>query len=341
MDSGALQDISPTQMRMSLKTSLDTPLGVKIDPMPLHFHDVQSASNAPAWLTLDIPEHHVHHTTPVDIPTQAVTITNQSELVAWFNEFFDQPSAPLLVKADPSIHLGILRYDAHLDKTIQVPGLNYLKGFGVQDLQFVLPPDAQGHNLKGHLNIPNAGVLTLGLGNLTVNLLSGPVNLGTANIHDVVLKPGNNTLPFDGVFLFDALVPNLAAILDSQKDALATGNLQLSASGNSTIVNGVHIPYIEQVLNTKNIKFDVPVLTLLGDVLSGLLHSGNGSATSLGDILYDVVGNSTMFENLLQNWNKTNTPSPRPNPTKAKRGSTWKYNLLRMGLRMGQKAGVR
>ncbi|KAH8812287.1 hypothetical protein F5884DRAFT_306845 [Xylogone sp. PMI_703] len=340
VNGGALNVISPTRLSMTLNTSLDTPLGVKIEPIDLGLIEAEDHATTP-FLTLQIPEEHVHHKTEVIIPTQTVPISNQTQLIAWFNEFFDKPAAKLTVDGGLKIHLGELKYDSHIHKTIEVPGLNYLNGFALVDLQFMMPPDEKGHNMKGHLSIPNAGVLTLNLGNLTFNLMSGDINMGWANLYNLELKPGNNTPAFDGVFYFDTLVPNLSAILDSQKDSLSHGNIALNATGNATFVNGEHIKYIEGVLNQKHIPFTIPVITLLGDVLSGLLSSSNAAQGPLLDIFGDVVGNTTLFGQLLGNWdniarggNGTNITSILTPPTKrSKPVGSWKHNLLRLGLR--------
>ncbi|KAL2255657.1 hypothetical protein VTK26DRAFT_2935 [Humicola hyalothermophila] len=361
--SGALNFTSPTHLHMSMDTSLDTPLGVKIDPLPLKMYQTQDhvdgdGENKDAqtpFLTLQMPEQHIHHETNVTIPDQILEVGDYTQLVGWFNEFFDKEYAPLRIRGDDlSAHLGALHYTVDLDKTILVPGLNYLHGFGIQEMEFTIPPDPSGFNMRGVLNIPNAGVITLGLGNVSFNVLAGDVNLGLVHIYNLDLKPGNNTPPFEGVFYFDQLIPNLSAILESQRESLADGGtLLLHTAGNSTFHKGQRIKYIEDVLNRKRIPFRIPAMTFLLDVVSGLLAGGGANGTTqmpLLDTVADVLGNRTLFEGMLDhfetagsgrsnggsNGGATNSVgnSVRRMVTRAV-GRSMGANLLRLGLRGG------
>ncbi|KAH6617644.1 hypothetical protein F5144DRAFT_397861 [Chaetomium tenue] len=344
---GFLNFTEPTRLRIGLDTLLDTPLGVTIDPVPLSFLQppVNGADdNETPFLTLQMPEQHVNHETDVKIPSQVVDILDHTQLVAWFNEFFDKETVDLRLKADGlSAHLGALDYQVSLDKTIKVPGLNYLKGFGVLDMQFTIPPGPSGHNMKGHLNIPNAGVMTLGMGNVTFNVMAGDINLGLVHIYNLDLKPGNNTPPFEGDFYFDELVPNLAAIMETQHESLANGMIAFNTSGNSTFHNGRRIKYVEGVLNRKHIPFTIPVTTLLLDVLSGVLAGGTDGSSGLPllDTLGDTLGNKTLFDQMLGHFDTQSigsgsevTDTARLKRTAAQRlGRSMQMNLFRLGLR--------
>ncbi|KAH6842191.1 hypothetical protein B0I37DRAFT_329378 [Chaetomium sp. MPI-CAGE-AT-0009] len=351
---GFLNFTAPTRLRIGLDTSLDTPLPVKLDPVSLSLLQPPSEGAGDIgtpFLGLKMPEQHINHETEVIIPSQVVDVLDHAQLVAWFNEFFDKEVADLRLKADDlSAHLGALDYQVSLDKTIKVPGLNYLKGFGVSDMQFTIPPGRSGHNMKGHLNIPNAGVLTLGLGNVTFNVMAGDINLGLVYIYNLDLKPGNNTPPFEGDFYFDELVPNLAAFLETQRGALANGMIEFNATGNSTFHNGQRIRYVEGVLNRKHIPFAIPATTLLLDVLSGVLAGGtDGSGLPLLDTLGDVMGNKTLFEQMLDHFGTqsigsgtqgggngveaADTARLKRRTMAQKAGRSMQMNLLKLGVR--------
>ncbi|KAL2161766.1 hypothetical protein VTH06DRAFT_7549 [Thermothelomyces fergusii] len=310
---GALNFTAPTHLNMSMDTMLDTPLGVKIDPMPLSLyeppadpeHDDTDVKGP--FLKLQMPDQHVKGETEVRIPEQVVEVLDQRQITAWFNEFFDKEVVDLHIKAEDGmrVRLGTLGYKVGLDKTVKVPGLNYLDGFGVLDMHFSIPPDpATGRNLRGRLSIPNASVIALGMGNVSFNILAGEVNLGLVHLYDFDLLPGDNAPAFDGEFYFDRLLPNLAAILESQQAALADGVVELHARGNSTINYGRHIPYIEGVLNTKRIPMRIPVTTLLLNLADALVSRGDGAlqGVPLLENLGDVLGNRTLFEQMLSHW---------------------------------------
>lgn len=82
------------------------------------------------------------------------------------------------------------------------------------------------------------------------------------------------------------VLDNLSEILNAQKTALGDGELEVSASGNSTLYNGVHIKYYEQVLNNLTLVTRVPILQVLGDTLDGLL---NNTDSGLGKVLSNIT----------------------------------------------------
>lgn len=291
---------------LSLNTSLNTPLPVTIDELPLYLYNKNTTPFTP-FVTLTLASQRVSGDTPAVITNQTVEVGNKTELVKWFNSVFDQDDVELSVRADPTIHLGALKSTPRLDKTITLPGLNSLKGFGIRDLTVMLPP-RDGNNIKGNLNLPNPGILALDIGNLSLNLFSGTTRLGLVTLYDLTLPSGNNTRYFDGNIFLDAIVPNLGAILASQAAPLGRGVIELNATGNATIVNGQHIDYLEEVLNAKKLTFSISIVTLISEFLSGLVNSGSGgtgTGSSIIDVLGDVLGNSTFLTNAIDHWNLT------------------------------------
>ncbi|KAF4998645.1 hypothetical protein FGRMN_2971 [Fusarium graminum] len=337
IDGGALQVLSPREVNMSIFTSLNTPIAATLKPTDLYLYNKETKPFS-SFLKLHLPEQHLSHKSEVIITNQTVKVTNETELTRWFNLFFDQPDVELSVEGKPEITLGALKYHRSLSKTVEVKSLTYLDGFALKDLSFDLASNRTSkYNMKGNLNIPNSGVLRLGLGDLMFNVMCGEIRVGLINLWDLQLWPGNNSVPFEGNFFFDELVPNLSEILDSQKGALNNGYMEFNATGNSTMVNGERIPYIEGVLNYKHIRFTFPVISLLGDVVGGLLDADQGS---LLNIFGGAVGNSTLLEHVLGHWDggdegKTSSKSVRGllGRDKGQGSKPWMWNLLKLGLR--------
>ncbi|CAG9950118.1 unnamed protein product [Clonostachys rosea f. rosea IK726] len=132
----------------------------------------------------------VNHNTTVTVEEQTVNVLNENQLVGGFSNIFDQAETELSLSGDPKVSLGALNYEPKMDLTVKVPALNRLHGFTVEKLEFTGGQDGSSNNIKGKLNLPNAGVLTLGLGNLTLNIISGDITLGVVNVYNVELKPG-------------------------------------------------------------------------------------------------------------------------------------------------------
>ncbi|KAI1774296.1 hypothetical protein F4818DRAFT_419526 [Hypoxylon cercidicola] len=331
---GSFIVLSPDQLNVSITTSLDTPLPADIDPVTLFMYNKNTPTFSP-FVNVTLPPLHVDGQTEIVISEQTVTITNETELITWFGEVFDQSKVTLSTRGDTTVRLGKLHSSAHIEKTVEVNSLNKLSGFGIEHMQLLLPALDNGTNIQGTLNLPNWGTLALGIGNLSLNLFAGDVRLGLLTVYDVLLPRGNNSKYFNGELFLDVLLQNFGTILASQEDALNNGNIQIDASGNATVVNGQHIRYMEAILNNRRVSSTIPVTKLLGDLISSFT---NGSELSIPTLLDDVFGNSTFIEEVLTHWNTTgnNTTATKRSLPFARRGPG-ALSLLKLGMKMGTK----
>ncbi|KAI1075133.1 hypothetical protein F5B20DRAFT_585537 [Whalleya microplaca] len=332
---GAFVAISSEKLNISITTSLDTPLPADISPVNLFMYNERTPTFSP-FVNITLPQLHIDGETQIVVTDQTVTITNETELISWFGDVFDQPKVTLSTRGEAPVHLGALHSTAKIDKTVEVNSLNKLSGFAIEDLQLILPAEANGTNIQGTLNLPNWGALTLGIGDLSLNLMSGDIRIGLITIYNVLIPPGNNSRYFNGELYIDVLLQNFGKILSNQGDALSNGQIQIDATGNATVVNGEHIGFIEAVLNKRRVTSTVPVMKLASDLISSFT---NGSNISITDLLDDVVGNSTLIEDVLSHWNKTsstNTKLRRSLPS-IRRSITGPAasTLLKMGMKMG------
>ncbi|KXJ91722.1 hypothetical protein Micbo1qcDRAFT_174755 [Microdochium bolleyi] len=293
---GSLIALSPTELRMTLKTVLDTPLGADLDPINLYLYNKDTPQYTP-FTNLTIPGQHVKGYTEVNVAEQTVTVSNGDEMIKFFNKVFDQEEVELSVRGDTTVRLGALSAPAHIDKTVKVKALNKLQGFAVTNLQLLVPANGEGQNVRTTVNLPNHGDLTLGLGDLGLNLLSGKIVIGHVTCKNVMLAPGDNAIQCNGNLYFQVLFDSLAEIMASQSSALMTGNLELGAQGNSTTINGEHIPYVEEVLKTKLLVTRVPIGQLVADVIT----SFTGGDINIADIVPESL-NSTLIESMVNHW---------------------------------------
>lgn len=110
---------------------------------------------------------------------------------------------------------------------------------------------------------------------MTLNVLAGELNVGQGKLDNVVLNPGNNTVPIRGNLDIKTVLENLGALMDSQSAAMSRGNVAVSASGNSTVYNGVHIPYFEEVLNNLTLTTEIPILGIIAGSMGDFLDSND------------------------------------------------------------------
>jgi hypothetical protein len=81
------------------------------------------------------------------------------------------------------------------------------------------------------------------------------------------------------------VLDNIGPLLTTQREALQQGELELSATGNSTIYNGNHIRYYEKILNDLVLTARVPIMTILVGSLQGMMNSsGSDIAAALNEV---------------------------------------------------------
>ncbi|KAI1251775.1 hypothetical protein MGN70_006344 [Eutypa lata] len=331
VNGGSLIALTPTQLKISLDTALDTPLPADIDPTTLFLYNKNGDQFAP-FVNVTLPPLHVDGDTDIVVKDQIVTITNETELIKWFEDVFDNPTVDLSTRGDSTVHLGKLHYGAHIEKTVTVNSLNKLEGFGIETMQLMMPPEANGTNIQGTLNLPNWGTLALSFGDIKLNLMSGDIRIGLITIYDVFIPPGNNSLYFNGELFLGTLVQNFGTILASQTDALADGNIQIDATGNATTVNGERISFIEAVLNKRRVTSMISLMKLGSDLINSFTGSNQASLTDLIDNLF---GNSTLIDDILGHWNTTaNSGTSEKRGPQAAAARSSKLNLLKLGMKM-------
>jgi len=140
-------------------------------------------------------------------------------------------------------------------------------------------------------------------------MIIGNVTMGQGRIDNVFLVPGNNTVPIRATFDIKTAIQHLGVILQAESDALTKGNVVISASGNSTVYNGVHIPYYEAILNNVFLTGEVPLIKILvdtlqqglstnGSLISSVVSALNGTS-GLSSLLGELTGKSTRSASLL------------------------------------------
>jgi hypothetical protein len=113
---------------------------------------------------------------------------------------------------------------------------------------------------------------------MTWNVVVGGYYLGVANMQNVVLLPGNNTIPARCVVDIKGLIRNLPQIKSA--GGIKNGDLQIATSGNTTVYNGEHLDYYEQSLRQLTLTAAVPLLSILKGVASS-----SASLVELGSLL--------------------------------------------------------
>ncbi|KAJ5087917.1 hypothetical protein N7456_011533, partial [Penicillium angulare] len=268
---------TPDKITFSLDASLNVPLGlsVTIDAFNLSLFNRQVKPMTP-FVIVSLNDTHLKGNSELKISGQTTEVLDEIQFTDFLANAVYSETFTLSAYGKTTAHLGKLKVPLKLDKDVQLKGLDKIEGFSIPSASVALPPKADGSNLLGSAVLPNYSVVTFELGNVTLNLKIGDLLLGNGTIENVLLKPGNNTVPLRATLDIPNAIKNIGQILESESEALSEGDIMVSASGNSTVYDGLHIPYFEKVLNNLTISANIPILKVLFGSIGQIVSSNPG-----------------------------------------------------------------
>ncbi|KAL3450228.1 hypothetical protein BJX65DRAFT_305681 [Aspergillus insuetus] len=189
---------------------------------------------------------------------QWVPLANRTAFTDFAIAALTQETFGLSIFGKPKLKLGGLpTITVTYQKLVTLTGFNNLKGFKVVSMLFDsnLP---NGNNAKGTVYIPNPTLVTLSLGTLTMDLSSNGTFLGNATVNDLVLKPGNNTVPMLSALDQERLIGIISELPES------TYRIPLTVVGKSSVYDGQEIPYFTAAFSATTLQIELDVLDVLG-----------------------------------------------------------------------------
>ncbi|KAJ0422723.1 hypothetical protein BJY00DRAFT_310737 [Aspergillus carlsbadensis] len=201
-------------------------------------------------MNITVPTLKANDGTTIDV-NQDVTLLDSDVFAEFTTAVMLQEEVSLNIYGKPRLkQAGLHTITVTYNKTITMKGLNKLAGFQV--LEMKLDPDRDdGMNAEGSVYIPNPSVLTITMGNVTFDLSSNGTDLGTAVLHDLVLQPGNNTVPM--LANIDQLT--LLGLLPDSPPY----NVEMQAEGKSSVYDGRELEYFSVALQSNPITFTFDV----------------------------------------------------------------------------------
>lgn len=246
-----ISDPSPDGFHLNQKQVIGS--GSTFKPKLFSFDADVSLLGSSKFAMVTVPEVQGRDGYVVDID-QWVDLSSVEDFEAFSIAVMMNEEFKLNIYGEPRLKLGALpTIDIDYNKTITMKGLNKLNGFKIEKLG--LNTDlGQGRNAEGTVLIPNPSVLTLTMGNLTLDVSSNGTKLGQSFLDDLVLHPGDNHVPMTS-FLN---ISTLADLLPRD------GIMPLTIVGNSSVYNGEPISYFTKALQANTLNTNVNLSAVLG-----------------------------------------------------------------------------
>ncbi|KAL3492252.1 hypothetical protein BJX62DRAFT_203499 [Aspergillus germanicus] len=261
----------PDSVMLTLEAALDLPieLPVRIEPLVLEVYNKWMDGNNTIFSSR-IEGTTIDGNTTLGVQNK-FTPLNVPLWTDYVYQVVTEPNAPLPVRGSTNAYLGILKSHVTVDKDIHQHTLNSFAGFSIDDPKLLLSPREDGVNLIANATLPNPSVMTLQIGTTLLDLKSGEYLLGNATIDDLMLYPGNHSVPVEGIIDLDYLIDNLGDILKTQGDALSRGFLRLDAVGRNVTFDGVEIPYYAEAMRKLTLTADVSLGSLITNSIDGVI----------------------------------------------------------------------
>lgn len=260
----ALQFLDPSMNTITLNQnatlhspSMYTPT---LDPFNASLYLVTDGVYSAEPMTyIQMPSIHALHPESNDTLSQQVPIANLAILTQYATEVLTNENVTTALVGKTKLHEGALPVvTVNYNSSSTYKGLNGLAGFNVTGVKVNVSALAGEPNLSGFAYIPNPSVLTIAMGNVTLNVSTAQAGfVGTTTVNDMTLVPGNNTLPMTGTV-------NQTLLLQSLN---ASGFAILEIIGQSSVYNGVHLTYYEEALKSNVLTLPMNVDQVVKDSL--------------------------------------------------------------------------
>ncbi|KAI9758672.1 MAG: Na+ ATPase [Chaenotheca gracillima] len=244
IDSMVLSDPTPNSFHLHQEGAItsDSTYHPKLDSFNVSLFIADGSPNPTTFAYVEQPSVQSGSHVPITID-ETVQIADLDEFTKYSVTVMNSEEYQLGVSGRMGLHEG--KFPAttvDYNKVVTLKGLNKLKGFNVTSFKILGKADPDGANMLGTVYIPNASIMTLVMGNVTMNLYCQGDFIGTSLLPDLTLKPGNNTV--------DMRSTTNQTLVFSKLSQFKDGIIPIDIIGNSSVYNGQHLTYYEEALKS-------------------------------------------------------------------------------------------
>ncbi|KAF1996243.1 hypothetical protein P154DRAFT_525677 [Amniculicola lignicola CBS 123094] len=253
---------SPTSDSIHLKLLTVAKSSSSFHPTLDGFSATLSLKDKEPFLTIDIPKTKANAETNITVE-QDLKISSMDRFTEYTMTVMGTESFDVYLNGKTTVHQkGLQGIDVDYNKVVTMKGLNKLTGLNITSIKILSGAKeilSDGSNMVGRVFIPNPSVLTLDLGNVTMDLAVDDTKIGYALLPNLILKPGDNNVDMQ------AHVDQLKVIQVITAN-YTTGVIPLSITGNSSVHTGQHLTYYEAAIKHNLVVVDLNVEPALAAV---------------------------------------------------------------------------
>lgn len=208
---------------------------------------------------VEIPKTNVEHETTITVD-QTLNVTNMDQFINYNKVVMNSDEFRIAIRGRTGLHQkGLSKINVDYNKVVTMKGLNKLSGFNITGIHILTTNAPDGSNMNGTVSIPNPSVLTIDLGNVTLDLSVQGTPIGQSLLPDLVLRPGNNVVPMRSTV-------NQSLVIGMITSSFKNGMLPLDIVGNSSVSNGQHLEYYEAAIQSNTLHVDLDAGSALAEI---------------------------------------------------------------------------
>ncbi|KAK6530573.1 hypothetical protein TWF281_007416 [Arthrobotrys megalospora] len=195
------------------------------------------------FMTLSVGRLDIKDTLTINVSDVVTEILDKPAYDDFSSQVLKNEKLSLGIRSNPEVNVGAIKFKVDYQKTVELMGLNGLKGIKLFNPEVLETPMEDGTNMVTDGIIPNPSSFTLQVGDLTVDISVGPQPLGWSVVKDLTLYPGDNH-----VKIYNHINPRLLDV-PIFVASLQAPNTNITLTANSTVFNGEHISWLEKPLH--------------------------------------------------------------------------------------------
>jgi len=253
--------VNPTSDTIDLKLDSTIRSSSPFHPTIDSFPAALSLKGKSPFLTVQVPEAKSSKVTNITIQQNSLKITDMNAFTDYVTTVLTSETFDVYMNGKATLHLsGLPSMKVNYNKIVTMKGLNKLSSLNVTDIKIVPSMDPTAPNLLANATIFNPSVMTLDLGNITMNMSVDGQSIGTSLMPNVKLYPGPNTLPLQANSNQTAVI----ALVLSTNAKYKNGVLPVDIVGDSCVHNGQHLSYYEAALKSNPMRLNLNIAPALG-----------------------------------------------------------------------------
>ncbi|PGG99487.1 hypothetical protein GX51_06307 [Blastomyces parvus] len=308
---------NPTNSNLSfaVSTNIRVPdkFKISVDPMHTEFFLKNSQPYTAPVAAVDLPKMEFRSNERIEIVNQTLKFGNLNEFAKLVEQVVYQPTFRMVGQARAKIRLPPIQATwIDIDGAIELPAFDNFTQIDIKDVRIHLP-DAEGYNMITEMVMVNLTPVYLTLGDISLQILIGDIQIGQAFVTLNGIVPGNNTLFVKGIMDFGNIQKNIMSILKTEAPYLKQGLVMASAVVESVVNGGQHLNYWEKSFQSIKVSATTPMKPLFSSIIGNGFGStpiwfpdsgeGGGDAiASLADKILQTI-NDLSANNHIKIWN--------------------------------------